>query len=388
MRAKNNLLLFIFITIGTVAFSQYQSYNYFISFSGKYYKSDGKNGVIQASNSNFKHPDIIDHQAGYSAISDKQGNLEYYSDGYSIFNKYNQRIIGSLKKNQLVNFSTRFIFKIAGSEHSYAVFAQTSEKVYFQFFNLEGVYLIDSLFDTEKIDGFPGIMNHCSGKGNWLLTKLKGVNKYKAYFLDSSGIKSNPVISNIISNRVFNYTNHFYSPNSRYFTVFSGSTGFNSPFDCDIFSFNPESGEVLHKKNLFTNRSTATKTDLTINSPYASFSPEGKYLFLFGRYLPKEGDNVSKSGTTIFRYNLENDLIELVYKSNSMTLIYPAFFNLINPRQLVYTITRGFTVAEVGYGYSAETRLFAIENTDAELKQDIAIQRFYSSIRYFNLLCI
>jgi len=96
MRAKNNLFLFIFITIGTVAFSQHQSYNYYIAFSGKYFKSDGKNGVQRGFDSKFIHPEVFDHQNGYASISDHRGHLLYYSDGYSIFNSSYQKLKGSI----------------------------------------------------------------------------------------------------------------------------------------------------------------------------------------------------------------------------------------------------------------------------------------------------
>ncbi|GAB1448338.1 hypothetical protein MASR2M44_13460 [Bacteroidota bacterium] len=379
MRTKSNLLLLLFIAIGTVAFPQYQSYNYYIAFSGKYFKSDGKNGVQRGFDSRFIHPDVIDHQNGYATISDNKGNLIYYTDGYSIFNNKNQKVKDCLNRTSLVKLSIKFLFKISGTSESFVSIAQTTNKVYVQFFNQNGVYLIDSSFVLEPVAGYPGIMNHCSGKGNWLLIKIRDANTYKSYYLDSTGIRPNPVISIITSNRVFNFTNHFFSPNSRYFTVFSSTAGLNSPFDCDIFSFNSETGIVMHKKNLFMNRSVETKNEFIINSPFASFSPEGKNILLFGRFLPRIGASVSKSGTAIFRYNIEEDKTEMIFTSNELTLIFPRFFNLINPKQLVYVINSGFTIAEVDYGYSPQSRLFSIENSDSKNSNNIFFKDYIVS---------
>ncbi|MCA0427197.1 MAG: PKD domain-containing protein [Bacteroidetes bacterium] len=359
-----------------MAFSQHQSYNYYIAFSGKYFKSDGKNGVQRGFDSKFIHPEVFDHQNGYASISDHRGHLLYYSDGYSIFNSSYQKLKGSISKNHLIKISEKYIFKIAGGQSNFCVIAQSGNKTYLQFFNENGVYLIDSSLNEDPIEPFPGIMNHCSRNGNWLITKSVGINKYRVYYLDSLGLSKDPIISIISNINTLSYPSHVFSSNSRNFTVISSNTGLNGPIDIDLFNFDQANGKITHNKKIFSNLSNKVTKEKKVNLPGSTFSTSGKYIFFFGRYLESEEDIISKSGTCIFRYEVETGNSELVFQSGPITQIFARFFNTINPKQLVFTINAGFTRAEVGYGFANQSRLFSIEKADEKNSNNLIFRDF------------
>ncbi|MCK6610686.1 MAG: PKD domain-containing protein [Bacteroidia bacterium] len=377
MRAKSNLLLLLFIAIGTVAFPQYQSYNYYIAFSGKYFKSDGKNGVQRGDNPKFIHPQSNQKHVGYCTVSESNGNLKYYSDGISVFDNNNKKLSGglTLETNDYLSIE-KYIFQLKGSENNYCLLSFFQSVLYIQIFNKNGIYRIDSLGFIEKIEGGIGVFNHCSTKGNWIITKPKLVNQYKVYYIDTFGISLTPVISNFSSQNLLSHCNHIYGGNSRIFAVASSQTGINSPFDVYLFDFNQSNGSIKMNRKILSGVSQEKTKDVRITIPFFSFSPNCKYLYFFGFYLPNENDKTTNSASSIFRYNLENEKTELVFTSSARTFIKPKGFNLLNPKQLVYSISSGFTIAEVGYSYTPQSRLFSIEMADQTLVNDIIFKDF------------
>ncbi|HEX8040805.1 MAG TPA: PKD domain-containing protein, partial [Chryseosolibacter sp.] len=139
---------------------------------------------------------------GTSVISDRNGQVIFSTDGYSIFDKLNQDITpaGGIG-GQNTAAQSALIIPVPGDETLYYIF--TTQEIY----GTGTFELRYSLFDLKLNNGVGGLAEYnqllfaksterITGNADWLIAHEYGNNSFRAYRITSTGI-SNPVISAI-----------------------------------------------------------------------------------------------------------------------------------------------------------------------------------------------
>lgn len=192
------LLIFVFIFSNTNTFSQKETNIWFFgnnvgldfSFSPPKLLTDSKLSSVE----------------GCATISNNKGELLFYTDGLTIWNKkHNVMDGGSGLEGKPSSTQTGLSVQSPKNENEYYVFSipevESSDKAcYYSIVDMsrnngEGeVTTKNVLLDnptTEKITA----RKHCNGKDVWIILHGEGI-EYKAFLLSENGLSHSPVISN------------------------------------------------------------------------------------------------------------------------------------------------------------------------------------------------
>lgn len=144
---------------------------------------------------------------GTSVISDRNGQVIFSTDGFSIYNKLNEDITppGGIGGDNTATQSA-LIIPVPGDETLYYIF--TTKEIY----GTGTFELRYSLFDLKLNNGVGGLAEYnqllfgpsterITGDANWLIAHEYGNNSFRAYRITADGI-SNPVVSSIGSDHV------------------------------------------------------------------------------------------------------------------------------------------------------------------------------------------
>ena len=305
---KVTFIFFSFL-ISISVFAQKETTNWFF---GRYAGLDFSNGSpIQL----FGSPSISFEGENTSTISDKNGNLLFYSDGYYIYDNQNH-IMPSF--NTPNNISFTMITSLPGSDHLfYLFFVDPSLNIpglryHIIDMNLnggKGDVIIQNQLLTSSTKWKFALLKHQNGKDFWLVAHEFNSSKFLSYLITSAGISS-PIVSS--SGNIYPTANHYpYYENIRSFKASPDGTklaltytnDFIGTDTLDIFDFNNQTGNVSNNisLNVFT-------------TPYnIEFSPDSKKLYVEASE-PEYHDR-------IFQMDLSSTNISLIKKS--VTLISP-----------------------------------------------------------------
>ena len=155
---------------------------------------------------------VINSPEGTSSISDTLGNLLFYSDGLTIWNRFHQPMPNGSGLNGGENKSSVqqvLIVPQPFSDHIFYVFT-TDEQENFgakgMCYSIVDLNLDGGLGDvttTKNISLFTpcteklSAVNHCSDSAVWIIGHEAGNNNFMAYLLSTTGLNINPVISSI-----------------------------------------------------------------------------------------------------------------------------------------------------------------------------------------------
>jgi WD40 repeat protein len=217
---------------------------------------------------------------GCCSISDFEGNLLFYSNGETIWNKYHRvmkngdGLSGSIYSTQSV-----IIIPKPGDQHLYYFFTINSdnEKIGLQYSvvdisldNGSGEVIeknIPVFFPVaEKINA----TRHKNGKDFWIITHELYSNRFVAFLLTKDGLQPDPVFSSAgmtySGNRSINMGSLKISPDGKKLVC-----GVFSKFTFELFDFNNETGKVYNPISIPTNES--------LNAYSCEFSPDTKKLY-------------------------------------------------------------------------------------------------------------
>ena len=194
---KHILLLILVVLVNQYSLGQGQSNNWLF-------------GEYAGINFNTSPPTVFNNsklfsEEGCAAISDASGNLLFYTNGETVWNKtHNVMLNGSGLYGHTSSTQAALIIKDPYSDTEYYIF--TTDHI----FGARG--LCYSKVDMSLNSGLGGItlknikligntgekvtaVPHKNGKDFWVLTKEKTDNKYYAFLVNSAGVNINPVIS-------------------------------------------------------------------------------------------------------------------------------------------------------------------------------------------------
>lgn len=148
---------------------------------------------------------VMNAPEGTATISDRNGQVVFFTDGDKVWNRENEEIASGIGGNPQSTQSA-LIIPVAGDETLYYIFTTQAVE--------DGTFEVRySLFDLKMNGGTGGLIQQnvllftrstekLTGNGNWLIAHEYGNNSFRAYRITNTGI-SNPVISAIGSPHEF-----------------------------------------------------------------------------------------------------------------------------------------------------------------------------------------
>lgn len=190
----------------------------------------------------------INQYEGVATISDRSGNLLFYSEGLNVYNA-NHAIMpngGGLLGTQSTT-QTVIVPAIAQDSLFYLFYADAlsgSSMIWYSVVDMRSngglgdVVMknmpLDSNF-TEKMC----VVKHANGVDSWLITHVRNSQDFRAYLINCGGIQPNPVVSSVGSmhNTVVGYLKA--SCDGRKLALTLGSQG-----NVEVMRFDPSTGEI------------------------------------------------------------------------------------------------------------------------------------------------
>ena len=236
-----------------------------------------------------------DNLEGCASISDSEGNLLFYSNGESVWNRDHQ-LMPNGQGLEGGNSSTQaaLIVPLPGSFSQYYLFT-TGDDIY------SGYGLAYSVVDMLADDGFGDIIIstkntvvtdstaemqtavlHANAEDIWIVTHKLNSTDFHAYLLTSAGLSSIPVISSIGNYYQLNSGGSTPGPIRSSHDGTKIVTAITYDGICEMFNFNPATGELTDHFDL--------KPLIPDQFIYGiEFSPNDSLLYVAG--FPENGDS-------------------------------------------------------------------------------------------------
>lgn len=296
------ILLFF---VSTVSFGQKEVAQWFFGSAGLDFNCNPPKPIAQSIKF---YP-----QEGCSSISDTSGNILFYSDGHTVFDKTHQIMLngfdigldtfcygsstqGILIIKQPLQDSLFYIFTTDCAENKlmngfcYSIVNMNLNN------GLGAVILKKQLLLNKTCEKLAAVQ-HANGTDVWILTHEWGNANFCAFRLTNTGLITSPVISSTGRIQLPKDTTDFYpsqpypecaarghlkfSPQGNKMAVLSTSDCHLQESHAEMFSFNNSTGNVTFDFNIYTNDSSIYYG--------ASFSPNGNLLYAasgwYGRFI-------------------------------------------------------------------------------------------------------
>jgi gliding motility-associated-like protein len=255
----------------------------------------------------------MDAPANSTAISDENGNLLFYSDGATVWNK-NHEIMpnGTGLAGQNTHFQSTIIIPNPSDSNKYYLFYTRTATLPAQALN-PGTYFAEIDFSSPNLNGIVTTKNfilsrnaptekltavhHKDGKSFWLLTlnsdeeAISSPRKiFNLFKIDGTGLNTTPT-EIIAKDEIENLGVMKFSPDGKKLAISANSTN-NDLKKIMMYDFNSETGNLTYSTVLIVNQGLAL-----FPSNGIEFSPNGKYLYVSIR-----------DGFSLIQYDLRDDL--------------------------------------------------------------------------------
>lgn len=226
---------------------------------------------------------------GSASISDADGNLLFYTDGSTVWNRNHDTLqngfglLGEPSSTQAA-----LIIPKPGSSTHYYIFttaqAQRFEDFVFCYSELDmsldggfgGITNLKNVLLYEPIGEKVTAVKHANNVDLWVITHDKYTNKYLTYLVTSAGVNTTPIVYNggTTDNSTENIGIILYSPNRGYLKASPDGSklacAFSTANKVDLLDFNNATGQITFR---FTSNQ--------INFPYGvEFSPNSNLLYV------------------------------------------------------------------------------------------------------------
>ncbi|MBO0932602.1 T9SS type B sorting domain-containing protein [Fibrella aquatilis] len=246
---------------------------------------------------------------GIGTIGDETGQLVFYSDGQTVWNRFHRVVPGG---NSLIFLGKRQ----GGSTQNGILLPHPKNPDWYYLFSIEQPFIDNdrytvyySLIDSKANGGEGGfiskltllarnvasslaVVRHCNNRDFWLIVHdAMSTNTFMSYLLDEAGVTATPTLNQSGSRVDDNGPGRAYlkaSPDGKRLAMgFYGSES-NTNF-AEVFSFDNKTGQVGQR---LTRLDWPSLFELTIPSPLEgnrspsdiAFSPNGQYLYATRRY--------------------------------------------------------------------------------------------------------
>jgi len=231
-------------------------------------------------------PRLIEGQTngynGTASISDSEGNLLFYTDGFKVWNRAHRVMPNGSGLNASTSAGATPVMIVPWPETDslYYIFVTPQSQLSRPFsYSLVDMRLDNGMGDvTEKNVGFtsrivqPRIsaVHHSNGIDVWVLVHEEESDLFLSYLVDEEGIQEKPVINKIgIKNELFNVGELKFSVNGKKIAMASVALGV-----VELFDFNNTTGEL-------SNLTTLSDFESVNGGPYGiAFSPNNEFLYV------------------------------------------------------------------------------------------------------------
>lgn len=404
---KSKICILALIFLNSWVFSQKEASNWFF----------GVNAGLNFNSSvpiNTSGSELISNE-GCAAISDKNGNLLFYSDGNTIWNRNHEILLNG--ENLLGHHSSTqaaLIVPKPGSRTIYYVF--TVDKPNYYLTEEDPISGINySIVDMNLDSGLGGVINseknkhlvtydpsdaiqnefkcsekitavlHADGSSYWVITQF--VDKFYAFKIDYNGLQSVPVISSTsqvinpaIDDEGINKSAIGYikaSPNGEKIAIAHSSTTPGSPRTGTkksgkvfLYDFNASNGKVTNAKSLISSE-----------YPYGvEFSPKSNKLYITSSIFNRD-DILEKSN--LYQFNLESGDVKSTKKTiQSSSAIAGGLQLAIDGRIYRATNSRNLSVIKAP-GESGPSCNYAPNSVQLDEKSTLGLPPFIQSFFLF-----
>ena len=199
---------------------------------------------------------------GCAVISDALGNLLFYTDGKTIWNKQEQVMAngtGLLGSGPQTSSQAAVIIKKPGSQSEFYVFtvAEQGGVNGFRYHIVDmslaagmGSVTTKNVQLTTPVTERLAAIKHCNGSDYWIMVQVNGTNTFRAYVLNAAGVNTVPVISTFTNqSNLSNFVGAIkFSPNGEKMAIASYSNSANGGFT--LFNFDNSTGQLSNPKLL------------------------------------------------------------------------------------------------------------------------------------------
>ena len=304
---KTALLQFIVILLlsSSLLYSQKETYNWYLDLDDGFYGFYGitfmPDGKIPTTLKNGE----MDASEGNSTISDKDGNLLFYTNGITVWNKFHEIMsngtglhAGLLYNKGLSRYeetstqgvlivpkpSNKDIYYIFTTDYGSQKYGLSYSVVDMKLQNGAGEVIEKNIYlagpVSEKLTG----VRHCNREAYWVLVHESGTDGFLAYLVDKDSVHTVPIKSNVgavitIDSATYNYGYDWnsigymkFSPNGKKVALVTWVTN-----TLEICDFDNRTGIVSNPIVL----DNYPPSDLPIPNGYGlEFSPDGKKLYV------------------------------------------------------------------------------------------------------------
>lgn len=349
---KLTRLLFFLLSFSVV--SQNETINWYFGNKAAIKFENGR--IINLVNSEMNAP------ANSSSISDENGQLLFYSDGATVWNRNHEFMkFGTGLAGQNSHFQSVIIIPKSDSNKIYYLIYTRSERIPSLSYN-PGTYYAEIEFNAENPLGIVNtknfilnrnapsekltVVHHKDGKSFWLLTlngESESISSPKKVFnlfkIDETGLNTTPT-EIMTTDEIESLGAMKFSPDGKKIAISANSTN-DGLKKVSMFDFNNETGDLTFSTVLIINQGLAL-----FPSKGIEFSPNGKYLYV-----------TINNGTRLLQY----DLSDLEFGTDPKTYLFsssnPKIESLqIGNDQKIYV---AFDDGDEGYSF-----LGVIENPD------------------------
>jgi hypothetical protein len=291
--------------------AQIQATNWYMPYKNAITFKSGKPEYVEGSQ--------MFHNEGGATISDKKGNLLFYSDGITVWNRNNEIMSNGegLKGGYGSSGQSCVIVPKTADEKEYYVFTADEEGSWsgLQYSIVDmsldggkGAVTIKNVELVTPVCEKVTAIKHCNKKDYWILTHYYGSNEYYAYLATDTGVNHTPVISR--TGRIITVDNGVMVGTLRSTPDAKKIVAVTSLAWVEIADFDSKSGIVSNSKEIF-NMGTSGNYG-------AEFSADSRMLYLGVSQFWNDTANKRYSG--IFQYNISLPTVDEIFASENLIL--------------------------------------------------------------------
>ena len=291
---KKRLALFLFLIVSSTLLINAQQNNiwYFGSKAGLNFNPNGTQPIPAP----LQNGAMISDE-GCSAISDASGNLLFYSNGITAYNKFHQIMPnGNNLAGDISACQSTIIVPQPGSTNIFYIFTTDAiENAFSKGYNYSIVDMNDDngngdiivkdqllwLSCTERMTA----ARHANGTDVWLITNDNNSNTFRSWLITCNGLQATPVVSTvgvILDFSILSNTGYMkVSPDGKqlcqtHFPL-NNQTG-NVPNFIQLFDFDNTTGQLTNPRSVSNNEASFVCCE---------YSPDSKFLYLTRPYEKK-----------------------------------------------------------------------------------------------------
>lgn len=248
---------------------------------------------------------------GSSVMSDINGNLLFYTDGDTVWNKNHQPMLNGTGLMGCGNWgssaNTGLIVPKPGSSFVYYIFTTDCAE------NFPGNGFRYSIVDMSLNGGLGDIINknnflfspsvegiaatkHCNGTDFWVVAHEFNNNNFHAYKIDANGLDTTPVISavGLIYTDFVVYLQ--FAPNGSKL-----ASGYNNLYDIDqLFDFNNSTGEICNVINLHGFFGNGYSPLFSSDNSKLYYMRSSKYIYQYDLFAGNDSTSISNTWNIVY----------------------------------------------------------------------------------------